>query len=491
MNKFQAHARRELVFLALATMEACVVAPLITALLAILTSFQPSPLAVTLIFLGALLAIHYVARLSLQANMHSLLRSGLLGLGMLITGLLTVQRLLHAQTSFWNPAWLADVFRDLKTEELSLDVLVFVVVLFVWWRGLVLAQRRLESGTVVSRFRSGLVMLAITTMVSGILLPSPSYQFVFAFFFVSLLGIALARAEEVGQQYGGSQSPFGLGWLALVVSSSVGVLLLAAGVATLLTGENVSRLLGPVWEVQRVILSYLLYALLVILSWAGRGIIEFLESIFGELTTRGIEIALSPPDPALLGGESGNPPFTPEQLATAKATGIILGVLFVLLLVVFSLRRLRARDGQRRDEDRESVWEGLNVRRSLRDLFDDGRRRLGEMGSALSRTRLGQIFAALTIRRIYAHMSALAAEQGHPRATHETPYEYRPALEQAFPYNHADVEQITQAYVSVHYGEIPDQLANLDAIRAAWSSIHETTLKNSRASNPEPDAPAT
>jgi hypothetical protein len=490
VNRFRVYARRELVFLALATMEACVVTPLVTVLLTLVTPLQPSSLSVTLVFFSALLAVHYVARLGMQAGVHVLLRSGLLGLGMLISGLLAVHRLLHAQTSFWSLAWLADVFRGLKTDELSLDVVVFVSVLFVWWRGLVLAQRRLDSGTVVSRFRAGVVMLAVTTMVSGVLLPSPSYQFVFAFFFVSLLGIALARAEEVGQQYGGSQSPFGPGWLAMVGGASVGVLVLAAGVATLLTGENISRLLGPIWDVQRVIFTYLLYAILFVLSWVGRSVIGFLESIFGELDVSGIGIALSPPDQAELGAEAGESPFTPEQLATAKATGIVLGVLFVLLLVAFSLRRLRARNGRRRDEDRESVWEGVNVRRSLRDLLDDGRRRLGEMSDALGHSRLGQIFAALTIRRIYAHVSALAAEQGHPRAPHETPYEYRPALKQAFPDNHEDVERITQAYVSVHYGEVPDQLADLKAIQAAWDRVRETTHKNSRSSNRQPDAPA-
>jgi len=58
----------------------------------------------------------------------------------------------------------------------------------------------------------------------------------------------------------------------------------------------------------------------------------------------------------------------------------------------------------------------------------------------------------MTIRRIYAHVSALAAEQGYPRASHETPYEYLPALEQAFPESHEEVAHITGAYVAVHYG---------------------------------------
>jgi hypothetical protein len=460
-------------------MEACVIAPLITALVSLLTPLEPSALLITGIFLGALLIIHYIVRVSLQLLIHPILRSSLLGLGMLLSGLLLVHQLLHAQTSLWDPAWLVDVFRDLQRNELlSFDVAIFLLALFLWWRGIVLAQRRLESDTVVARFRSGMVMLAITTMVSGFLFPSTPPQFVFAFFFVSLLGIVLARAEEVGQRYGGSQSPFSLGWLATVVAATLIILVLAAGVAALLTDRNVSRFLGPVWEVQRVIFTFLTYVILFVVSWVGRGVIEFLESIVGDLDTTGIGVALTPPEMGSVEA-FGESPFTPEQLALAKTVGVIFVILIVLLLIAASLRRLRARAGRRHDEYRESVWEGINMRGSLRDLLNDGRRRLGEMGDRLSHSRLGQMFAALTIRRIYAHMSALAAELGHPRALYETPYEYQSTLEKAFPDNHQDVAQVTQAYVTVHYGQVPDQLADLQMVRAAWEHIQEAALKNS------------
>lgn len=479
MHRFYAQLRRELVFLALASMEACIIAPLVTALVALLTPLQPSPLLITGIFLGALLIVHYIVRASLQFPLNPILRSSLLGLGMLLSGLLLVHQLLYAQTSLWDLTWLATAFRNLQTDELlSFDAAIFLFAQFIWWRGIILAQRRLESDTVVARFRSGIVMLAITTMVSGFLLPSTPHQFVFAFFFVSLLGIVLARAEEVGQQYGGSQAPFNLGWLAMVVAVTLTVLILAAGAATLLTDRNVSRFLAPIWEVQRIIFTFLAYVTLFVVSWVGRGIIEFLESIVGDLDTRGIEAALTPPDMGSIEtlGESA---FTPEQLALTKAVGVIFVLLIVLLLIVSSMRRLRARAGRRRDEYRESVWEGMNVRNSLRDLWDDGRRRLGEISNQLSHSRFGQIFAALTIRRIYAHMSALAAELGHPRALHETPYEYQPTLEQAFPDSHTEVAQVTQAYVAVHYGQVPDRLADLQIVRAAWEHIQEAALGNS------------
>jgi len=453
-------------------MEVCVLTPLLAALLSLIVPVRPLP--ITGVFLGAVLAVHYLARAGLRLPLRPFLRSALMGLGMLVSGLLVVHQLLHAQTHLLDPTWLVVILRDLQQENLSHDVIIFLLVLFLWWRGLVLAQRRLESSTLVSHFRLGLVMLAVTTVVGGFILPWPSYQFVFAFFFVSLLGIALARAEEVGQQYGGSQSPFGLGWLATLVAVSLVVLLLAAGVATLLTGENVSHFIEPALELQRLVLTVLVY----VMAWIMRIVSVFLFAVFGELDLRGLERLLTPARSTPL-VQPQQPSFTVEQLASAKAVGTIGGVLLLLLLVAFSLRRLRAQAGRRRGEERESVWEGAHLRFGLRDLLRRGRRQLDGAVSALTHSTLDRFFAALTIRRIYAHLGALAAEQGYPRASHETPYEYLPTLERSFPGNHDEVVRITEAYVAVHYGQVPERPEGLAVVQAAWERIREMVAVSS------------
>jgi hypothetical protein len=468
VSRVRARIGRELVFLALGAMESFVIAPLLAAFLSLL--MPVNLLQITGACLGAILAVHYLARALLRSSMHSALRAGLLGLGMLVSGLLVVHQLRHAQTGLFDPTWLAAIFRDLRQAILSHDVIAFLAVLFLWWRGLLLAQQRLESDTVVSRFRMGLVMLAITTMVSGFILPAPPYQFVFAYFFVSLLGIALARAEEVGQQYGGSRSPFALGWLAILVAASLIVLLLAAGVATLLTGENVSLLVEPMWMALRDVLTVLAYGLVTVGAWLVRVLLTIVQDVF-ELDLSRLGRLLAPPPGPELPAEPGEPMFAPEQLALARAVGVIGGVLLVVAGVALSLRRLRARAERRRDEERESVWEGAHLGQGLRDLLRQGRRRVDEAAAALARSRLGRLFAALTIRRIYAHANGLAAERGYPRAPYQTPYEYLPALELAFPDNREDLVRITEAYVAVHYGEVLERPQDLATVEAAWASI--------------------
>ena len=87
---------------------------------------------------------------------------------------------------------------------------------------------------------------------------------------------------------------------------------------------------------------------------------------------------------------------------------------------------------------------------------------------------LSRWLAANSIRRIYAQMVASATRRGYPRADSDTPYEYLPALNESWPGKSAHIRTITEAYVRVHYGELPESSEELDAIRSAWEEIQRT-----------------
>jgi hypothetical protein len=471
VDRFRGCARRELIFCALGTMDVCVITPLFAPMLSRVVPAQRWPVAA--IFFAAILGVHYLARLALWLPLSPGLRPVLLGGGMLASGLLALHEVLHAQTPLFRASWLVDIFRSLQASSLSHesashDVILFLLVLFLWWRGLVLAQRRIDGQSVAFRFRFGLVMLAITTAMGGFIMPGPVHHFVFLYFFASLLGVALARAEEVGQQYGGSQSPFGLAWLGTLVAVTLVVLGLSAGVAALLTGENLTLIVRPVLLVLQIVLFGLVY----VAGLAAQVLVTALQFLVGEIHLEGFRRQLSQfipesfePRPALAAA------FTTEQLVLLRTGGAIAGVLVLVVVIALSLRGLRALAGRRRRDERESVWEGTHVRRGLRDLLRRGRDRLDAAAAALSRSALGRFFAARTIRRIYALLGALAAERGYPRPEHQTPYEYLPLLERAFAENRADLACITEAYVAVHYGEVPERPEDLAAVQAAWEGI--------------------
>jgi hypothetical protein len=173
--------------------------------------------------------------------------------------------------------------------------------------------------------------------------------------------------------------------------------------------------------------------------------------------------------------------FTPDQLAAMRLFAALIAAALVLLIVAISLYRLRATSPHPSNEKRESVWEGVQLRDGLGKLLRRGQRRLSGLADTLTHSYLGQVFAALTIRRIYAHLASLAAKQGYPRAQDETPYDYLPTLKRAFPESLQEVTQITESYVAVHYGEIPERQEDLSAVRAAWQEIQRRASSRARS----------
>jgi hypothetical protein len=80
---------------------------------------------------------------------------------------------------------------------------------------------------------------------------------------------------------------------------------------------------------------------------------------------------------------------------------------------------------------------------------------------------------AVSIRRIYRAMMQLAATNGYPKLDAETPYEYLKTLAQWWPHHPVEVRLITDAYVKLRYGEIPETTDELAAIWLAWQRLQQ------------------
>lgn len=460
--------RRELVYVTLGAMDVCVIAPLYVALLAPITDVGVWALFGSLLL--AILAIHYVARLSFRFPVGSEARSALIVAGVLLSSALAVQRVVYPGHGLWS-RWIISVYQQLRRNLFGPEMRVLLLTAFLWWRGLVLAQRRLDSSSVAFHFRLGVLILVVTTAIAGSMVRWPYQRIVYLFFFISLLGIAMARADEIGQQYGGRESPFGLGWLVTTMVVGSIVLAAAAGLTSVLTGQALGRVLLPVLRVLQVVIFVILYAL----AWLAQFILQPLVVLLQRYEV-GRALAdlfddVSFPDYASEAGEPWAPPFTTDQMEIIRLVVAAVGTLIVLLLVAVSLSRLRARSRGLSEETRESVWDGLRLRSTLDGLLRGSRRGLKQMGEALAGSRVLGLFAARTIRRTYAHLAALAARRGHPRRVDETPYDYLDTLRAAFPENQTDAALITEFYVLVHYGELPERRDDLAQVRAAWSRI--------------------
>jgi hypothetical protein len=68
-------------------------------------------------------------------------------------------------------------------------------------------------------------------------------------------------------------------------------------------------------------------------------------------------------------------------------------------------------------------------------------------------------------------METTAGQRGFSRPKAQTPYEYRQTLAKAYPGGEIDIRIITEAYVKVRYGELPEDDRQLTAVREAFDRL--------------------
>ncbi len=342
---------------------------------------------------------------------------------------------------------------------------------FVWWRGLRLGIVMPTPVRVAFGMRLGILFFLVAAIfpdaqVAVMASLSP-------FFFCGLLGTSLARAISL-RESGGQAVSFGPRWTIFMILAAAGTTLIGFLISAGLSGLDPDAIAGvfqPVIAAILLVFTILMTPLFLVIQAIAEAI---LSAFGGQLMGNFME-------PTSL---SNIIEGTPQQQTGALEDlfnriqqffdlfgGVggcltIVVVLIVVAIIVLTLGR-RQRAALPQDEEREDL-DGDTLG-GLRDLFQRGLNAMNSMLHAVGQFGLGRdLFAALTIRRAYAQMARLAAKQGYPRPVSQTPYEYQTVLDQAFPAVQADIDMITDAYVRVHYGEVPE---NADALKHVTDAL--------------------
>jgi len=467
--------RHELLFILYALMEVALIAPLLLA-------FSPwtrywSVGLITLWLLLLMLIPFNLSRLASVFHIPVSRQQLLLVFALLITILITWRSLLYKPDSLLDFGWLGEFWSHLNLGDNPLwsrDLALFVAVVVMWWRGISLVGRRVDIANIGLRLRIGILLVFLFVAgLAGSLLSWPVTPFVLLFFFASLMSIVLTRIEQLERGRSGQSFPIGFRWL-LFVAFAAGLVVFVTGVITgFISGESISRtigLLSPLWlalyflaSTSLVTVSVLLSPLLAALSWLLSLIIGIIEPTL-QLGLENVQLTIqseSVTQEAEQVMEAADQAFQlPRQLLP------LLIMIFFVLLVTLALGRLFRSTRY----TAVSETEGINPLRGAGNLKRPaiGRRLLNQLG-LFRRMR-----AAASIRLIYSEMCQKAAEQGYPRAQSETPYEYVATLDQLWPQNKDDVRRVTEAFVMIRYGEIPESKEELETIVEAWNKLEVT-----------------
>ncbi len=465
------HWRREAILIAQTVAETCLISPWLVLFLAMGRSVQSEHVAGAC--LALILGILYLSR----AMEAFCVRAGIQR-GLILSIIVGLSAWTLRQLTFSGPQWEG---RDWRYALLDPNIWVYlapgvvIVVLGVtWlcWRGLRLASLPLSVRGAAMSFQIGVLVLALFAMVSTL---RESMAFVSAFFFSQLLAVALTRVETISYAGDGKRLPSNGWWLTVLVGSTGVVVLVAGAVSAAMLGLPLDKLffwlapfIGlitlpllvitlPFMGLLQDILKLLLSGTLLVIN----ELMSFIQQV-QDMIRRMIHF-----EP---------PPFIHTVLRVIGYGIVALVVLLVMAAVIGVVRMVGGRRAVRQDkedEQHESIWSSQDLLRKLRARLRDRLARLRNLAGIMERFGADGLFAALTIRRIYAQMVRLAASHGYPRPASHTPYEHLATLQQAFPGCGAELAQITEAYVGVHYGELPEHADALAQIRAAFDRVKE------------------
>ena len=471
--------KQELLYLIWATMDLCLIVPMILILMPWARFWPVSQISIW-VLLFMLIPFNLI-RLMSTLQLDKSKQQNIMVLALLVALLLAWRMLLYAPRPFFNLRWLAELFSHMANRESLLwsrDITIFFVTLVSWWRGIRLIALKPDVHQVGSRLRSSALVFAFLgivlaqTQVKWQLLP-----FILLFYLVGLTAVALIRAEELEAKRSGLSANLTPRWLATIFGASLIVITLAGLLTSLVVGESaffIATWLSPLWLSIRagitVISNTFLYLISPLTSLLA-AIINFLAALLSRIISNMMEVIGENPLPT-------RPPFefdagtpVPEELVEIAApplidTRIITILLMVaaLLIVVLTLTRLyreaslAARDGSHITPRRGGQGGSLGL----------GQRILQRLGL------LRNWRAAASVRRIYQNMCHAAAGAGFPRAEAETPSEYLATVAQVWPENLQDSQLITEAFNKVRYGEIPETEEELKAIQNAWKRLEQT-----------------
>lgn len=460
LGKTRISFRRELRIALLAAMETCWVFAVVVFLAEIADA--PHPLTPLPFFLAYWLAM-ILGRILPRSETGGVILQVIAFAIALITLLAVARAELYPNLDWYDWAWLPRFVPAVlsMTRGVVIEHIVAAGTLYVFIRGLGLAQRPLTLWFVGLQFRIGIVIFFVLLLIAGFAraFSATSIQrydaslWIFVYFFISLFAIALARIEEMA-----SDVHYTPRWAITLLGSVALVLFIGLGVLQFLT-VNLVRAMMIIF----VPIAWLFGGIIVLLSvpfgYLLEWLVKFLQPLFAGLNQ------LIDSLQRFLNQDALAQPSTDPVIAFSL-TAIIQPafVLAIGLLVLYLLGRALNRR-MRRIEEETFAREAIGADDAFESAHRDDPRK---KKSARPRTHNA---AAESIRKIYAALVARAADAGLPRRVAETPYEFEPRLEKQWLENSDDIRAITEAYVAVHYAEEEASATRVNEVREAWERL--------------------
>ncbi len=342
---------------------------------------------------------------------------------------------------------------------------------YLCWRGMSIGSSPTFSSDIYRSFLFGLiaVILLIIIWAAGLgtdsSLISLAGLYIAGFFFFGLLALALGNFLNVRQKLLREQSAplSSRRWLTILFSVIGGMVLIGFGIASLFSPELIAQATDAFGDIVYR-LNYALEYLIVPLGYIFEVLWYIMSFIFNLLRSNTTFEEFHFPE---LDEIEGFEEITPapasdfDYMIIAKWAVFILLVAFVFFLLYRAARRFQSKYADSGVEEySESLWSWLGFTADIRMFFS----RLFDslFGSRIRRLKNRLTTAGrketvypddMDIREIYRHVLEESGNAGFRHHSYETPYEYAGRLDATIPGIDEQVDDITELYVNVRYGE--------------------------------------
>lgn len=356
------------------------------------------------------------------------------------------------------------------------------VLLYLWWRGIQLGRTASYFGNVYRSFVIGMVALIILIILWQVSAGSGDFEgpietivlYIIAFFFFGLISLAICHLYLMRQRMPSGEAPASVWrWMPIMLGVIGGIVIAGFAAAGLFSpeffttvGQGVRAVFGALGKAFQYVLipfNYLFegifYLLQVILSWfRPEGAAEFQMS--GNMTMMDV--------PERVSGEI--PPIVTTVLKWLVVAVIVAAVIYILVRAIDRFRERRQREEI--EEIHESLWSLSGLRDDLRLFLDMMAQKFKRKPRPVTSHYVDDDMPArLNIREIYRRLLSEAARSGVVRRSHETAFEYEGRLGQYVPDGREQLNQITDLYVNVRYGEIRPQEEQVDSANGLWGAL--------------------
>jgi hypothetical protein len=473
--------RREALYLAYAGMEICWFTPFF------LLMFPPArlhpPLAAGLVLGGVLLAFYAWSRIAERLQISLALERLVMLVALPVLILLGWRIYLHADRALLDVSWIPSAGYAMVAKGSGGYWVVMATVLFLWWRALALSRREFGFQSVAFAFRLDILLLTVGTLLLSLVVGYQVMTFIVPFFCFSLTAVALTRLEEVGQVRGDVGQLFDLYWLGVLGGSLLVVFLAGVGLTRLASPEGIDlmqRLWSPIGNALINAITWVLAILLApfnpllerLAALMAQGWQDLLSGPLGQLA-QNLQGQIEVPE--------GSDIATQILAAVFTILRLVCGVGILVALIgagLWVLNRERQRLAEQA-ETHEDLEAGLGA--ALASLLRSVGARLRSAAAMVSQFGIGSdLMAAISVRNIYINTCRLARKRGFPRHKARTAYEFLPDLQAAFPEATEEAVAITDAYVAVHYGELPTSREQMEELRAAYERLRQSSMPKNK-----------